>query len=1330
MEHARTSKDANGLVKSVSSLYQVCVKYVSRLCQRPTKAVSTPYQGRINSLSTPYCGRINSLLSYNFFRHVAAVMALLVMMLAPHAVNAQVATIPYSCDFENGTENGRWVVNNPNSYVNHWVIGTATYSSLDKSLYVSRNGTANEYSRTKASYVYAYRQINFATAGEYSISFKWKARGEVGCWDAMYAALCPPGTACPPSTDITGNTNSLPTNYINVADVSQSYSTTGAFLWTNADSDWKTSIKSVNITTTGNYYLVFYWKNDDGGGDNPPAAVDDISITIITCPKPTLLTNTAITTNSATVDWTENGTASSWILEYSTSSTFPAGSTTSVNVTSKPYTITGLTTETTYYVRVKANCGGGDVSDWSNTCEVLPSACKRAGSGTNQSNYLPSYSYYNYSLSEQIYTPAEVGSAGALTAIQFYNGGETKTRTFDIYIVHTTKTAFTSTDDWIHPTAADLVYSGSVTMTAGQWTEITLTSPFNYDGTSNLAIIVDDNTGDYTSSPHMACYTYTTTQCQALHNYSDSEDFNPNSVTTNGTQVYFKNQIKFCIESSSCPTSYSVPQCFDFNDYASATTSESTDSGLPDCFESDYSGTAPGYAPHIIYNNTTYTCATGADSKGLIICASANASYGSPTIVTIPEVSGIVANCVITFDYKNSTTTRGTFALGYMSGGAWTLLEDNISLTTSCTSHRYVVTSNLPSGARLAFRLTNTANSPVYVFIDNICINECTSRTLAINDMPAGNAMLVGNSTTLTATPTDGIGHGNVSWSSSNGSVVSVNASTGVITAEADGTATITATISAADGYCEATVTSATITVSETACPKPTNVTVSDINENSATVSWIGSGSASSYTVRYRKTGFSEGFENGIPLTWTTIDNDGDGYDWYGHINTGLYNYSTHSGDGVAASESFDNNGSVVLTPDNWLITPQVDLGGTVSFWYANQSTYPENLRVYVSTTGTAIANFTSISEDITTNSDYQQFTYDLSTYAGHQGYIAIRHYNVSDQFILLIDDFDISSAGEWTELTTTSTSINLTNLDMETDYEVQVRADCDEDGLSGWTSSEDFTTLLPTPCPILSADFETTTEGNSGWQFENGDRSSKWYRGTNPDNGGSYSIYITTNNNGNNHNYSNQNTIVYAYKSISLAGGTYRFSYNCMSNGEVNFDFLRVALVPGDVTLTGGGNGFVPSGFSSTSLPTGWISLDGKNQLYGFDSWKSIKSIQNIPAGNYKLVFIWRSNNQDKYNPPAAIDNVEIVKLNPPTPTIDGTTPVCHGSPTSLSTSTFTTYEWSNSAGNTQTVTPTPSTTTSYTVTVTDGDGCEATSSPFTVTVNRIDATIQISNP
>ncbi len=189
-----------------------------------------------------------------------------------------VASVPFECDFENASENGNWVFENEGQ-TNQWHIGTAANNGGANGLYISdNNGVSYNYNTSNESYVYAYRQINFADAGHYDISFDWKARGESGCYDAMYAALVPQGTTCPPASNIISYNNTLPTGYINVADVSQSYSSTGEFLWTYNESDWITSTKNIEITESGDYTLVFYWKNDGSGGTNPPAAVDNISI--------------------------------------------------------------------------------------------------------------------------------------------------------------------------------------------------------------------------------------------------------------------------------------------------------------------------------------------------------------------------------------------------------------------------------------------------------------------------------------------------------------------------------------------------------------------------------------------------------------------------------------------------------------------------------------------------------------------------------------------------------------------------------------------------------------------------------------------------------------------------------------------------------------------------------------------------------------------------------------------------------------------------------------------------------------------------------------------
>jgi M6 family metalloprotease-like protein len=169
---------------------------------------------------------------------------------------------------------------------------------------------------------------------------------------------------------------------------------------------------------------------------------------------------------------------------------------------------------------------------------------------TTTNNYLPSFSYWNYSLSEQIYTANEIGTAGTIHSLAFYNGGETKTRTFDFYLMTTDKTSFVSNTDWIATTAADKVFSGEVNMVANEWTIIDFDTPFEYDGISNLILVTDDNSGEWTNSPHMSCRVYDAPQ-QAIRIYSDDTNYDPfNPTSYYGTTHNVKNQIVLVINPS------------------------------------------------------------------------------------------------------------------------------------------------------------------------------------------------------------------------------------------------------------------------------------------------------------------------------------------------------------------------------------------------------------------------------------------------------------------------------------------------------------------------------------------------------------------------------------------------------------------------------------------------------------------------------------------------------------------------------------------------------------------------------------------------------------
>ena len=167
------------------------------------------------------------------------------------------------------------------------------------------------------------------------------------------------------------------------------------------------------------------------------------------------------------------------------------------------------------------------------------------GSGDTMDDSLPTTSFYNYSISHQIYTSEEIGTAGTISSIAFKNGGIEKTRTLDIYLVHTDKSSFDGASDWIPVSETDKVFSGSVTFIHGGWTEIPLDTPFDYNGMDNLAVIVDDNTMEYYTA--LSCYAFAAPG-MAIHIYSDTTNFDPLSPGGyDGVVENIKNQIQLVI---------------------------------------------------------------------------------------------------------------------------------------------------------------------------------------------------------------------------------------------------------------------------------------------------------------------------------------------------------------------------------------------------------------------------------------------------------------------------------------------------------------------------------------------------------------------------------------------------------------------------------------------------------------------------------------------------------------------------------------------------------------------------------------------------------------
>ena len=84
-----------------------------------------------------------------------------------------------------------------------------------------------------------------------------------------------------------------------------------------------------------------------------------------TCPKPTLLTVTNVTSNTVSLEWQAGGSESSWEIAYGAPGFDPATAMNVETATTNPYTLQNLTDATSYQFYVRAVCSVDDQSDWS-----------------------------------------------------------------------------------------------------------------------------------------------------------------------------------------------------------------------------------------------------------------------------------------------------------------------------------------------------------------------------------------------------------------------------------------------------------------------------------------------------------------------------------------------------------------------------------------------------------------------------------------------------------------------------------------------------------------------------------------------------------------------------------------------------------------------------------------------------------------------------------------------------------------------------------------------------------------------------------------------------
>ena len=203
--------------------------------------------------------------------------------------------------------------------------------------------------------------------------------------------------------------------------------------------------------------------------------------------------------------------------------------------------LTGLTALTTYEVALMAVCGEADTSQAVTldfTTQSLP--CLSADLtqmetdslwyGTKGNNNIFGRSNFNYSVSQQLFHPSEMSNLSVLTGMKFRAKTGTNTRILTLYLANTSVTTLSGFVE-----GADLteVWSDTIVWVADSVYELTFATPFNYDNSGNLLLMMIDSTGSWTNQNLNGVYVHEKAGA-TYYSSTDSAPFDPTALPTSG----------------------------------------------------------------------------------------------------------------------------------------------------------------------------------------------------------------------------------------------------------------------------------------------------------------------------------------------------------------------------------------------------------------------------------------------------------------------------------------------------------------------------------------------------------------------------------------------------------------------------------------------------------------------------------------------------------------------------------------------------------------------------------------------------------------------------
>ena len=691
--------------------------------------------------------------------------------------------------------------------------------------------------------------------------------------------------------------------------------------------------------------------------------------------------------------------------------------------------------------------------------------------GLPNGRHLPLDVYWKNSVTQQIYTYDEINKKGLINSIAFFNVGDEKTRLIDLYIVPTSVYNFSSNTDWLIPAESDKVFSGEITFKAGQWTPIRFFNPILYNGTDNLAVIMVDKTGYVEGRTGFA--SYTSMYNQSLFDVSDTSpyDATDGSLTSiSGNMDNIKCQVQFEFDDAyfvgdggtavdeNLPTNgwyyrslsqqiYTKEELGDAKEITSIsfhnTGSElerKLDIYLVANYTTDFAD-GNSWIPFSESNRVYSGWVTFYEEDWTTIPLQTPFNYNGKTSVVL-VVADNTDNYYDDVPFSVFTAPNKTLYLVTDDYETFPKSEDLVSVTGSVLDVKNQIKLNAVDENLVRPTDLNISDSTPYSFTLN-WDGEGSQWELQYQDYDASSWNIVKG---LTEPRYEITGLKAYSWYRARVRIV----------------------------YEDGSFSKWSALYYRTMKPYPYDVAVS-VAPTSATIDWKGYGE--SYDVRFCNKSnyellFFDDFENGFSSKgWTRIANKeypADVTDGWA-LSSENHKSSTYNFSGFYSPVSYSWTGSP-YTPydaDNWLISPLVDLKGTLSFWVRvgnDSGEYCDSYEVKLSTSGNNISDFVYTLRAMAPGEPgWHEVRFDLSAYEGEKGYIAIHHVD-NDKIDLRIDNFYIFK-GEMNYIHTTDTELTLSGLQPNTEYLYQIYNHKNGE-IGADTGTLTFTTLPTNPVP------------------------------------------------------------------------------------------------------------------------------------------------------------------------------------------------------------------------------------------------------------------------